>query len=182
MKKITKIKRPHIATLNEVTITRNGETAVIDYKDSVGGGVNLTIGEEIHQMSDEDILNCHNRCIATQLESMRNYKYVATEIPPGKPQVKYFERGYYWTPRGDVLRCQVGSDDNHETAILIDDQEFSMKEFGKMLSTFEGWGMRIIFVPEDETYKSPPIEIKDPAEDKTASILFSDDLIEAIDH
>lgn len=182
MKQVTKIKRPHIAKLDEVTITRDGETAIIDYKELGISGVNLTLGEEIYQMSDLDILNRHNECIYAQLESMRNYKHVATEIPPGKPQVEYFEQGYHWTPRGDVLRCEVGCDDDGETAILIDDQEFSMKEFGKMLSSFEGWGMRIIFVPEDETCQSPPIEIKDPCENKTASIMLSDESIAALNH
>ncbi len=182
MKKVTKIKRPHIAELGEITITRDGETAIIEYKEPGIGVTHLKIGKEIYQMSDEDVLNCHNDCISAQFESMRNYKYVATEIPPGKPQVEYFDRGCYWTPRGDVLRCEVSCDDNHETAILIDDQEFSMHEFGKMLSTFEGWGMRISFVPEDEIYKSPSIEIKDPNEDKIASIMLSDDLIKSVDH
>ena len=183
MKKVMKIKRPHIATLDEVTITRDGETAIIEYKEPGIGGVNLTIGKEIHQMTEEDILNCHNDCIHAQLESVRNYKYIATEIPPGKPQVEYSEGACYWTPRGNVLRCQVGFDsDNHEVAILIDDQEFSLKEFGKMLSTYEGWGMRVLFVPDDETYKSPPIEIKEPSESNTASIMLLDDSIEAIEH
>ncbi len=182
MKKVMQIKKPHIATLDEVRITRDGETAIIEYKEPGIGGVNLTIGKEIDQMTEEEILDCHNNCIHVQLETARNYKYIATEIPTGKPQVEYSEGACHWTPRGDVLRCQVGCDDNHETAILIDDQEFSMKEFGKMLSTYEGWGMRVIFVPEDETYKSPPIEIKDPNEDKAASIMISDDLIVANDH
>jgi hypothetical protein len=182
MKKITKTRRPHIATLDEVTITRDGEIAIIEYKEPEIAVVHLTIGKEIHQMTEEDILNCHNRCIQAQLESMRNYKYVATEIPPGKPQVEYSKGACYWIPRGDVLRCQVSWSNNHGTAILIDDQEFSMTEFGKMLSTYEGWGLRVIFVPEDETYKSPPIEIKDPNEDKTASIMLSDDFIDGCDH
>lgn len=57
MKQVTKIKRPHIAKLDEVTITRDGETAIIDYKELGISGVNLTLGEEIYQMSDLDILN-----------------------------------------------------------------------------------------------------------------------------
>lgn len=31
-----------------------------------------------------------------------------------------------------------------------------------MLTTFSGWGMRIVFVPEDELAKQPDIVIKDP--------------------
>ena len=37
--------------------------------------------------------------------------------------------------------------------------------------------MRIISVPEDETYQSPSIEIKDPDMDKAASIMISDDCV-----
>ena len=182
MKKFTKIKRLHIAKLDEVTITRDGETAIIEYKELGISAIHLKIGKDIIEMSEEDILNCHNAHIEAQLESARNFKYIATEIPPGKPQVKYFEPGAHWTPRGDVLRCEINWDSNYGTTIVIDDQEYSMTEFGKMLSTFEGRGMRIIFVPEDETYKSPPIEINDPDEDKTASLILLDDTTESVDH
>lgn len=181
MKKNTSFKRPHIATLDEITITREGETATIEYKEKGISGVHLTIGKEIDQMSDEDILKCHNDCIYAQLKFMRNYKYLATEIPPGKPQVEYFKQGAYWTARGDVLRCHVGYSEG-ETAIVIDDQEFTMNEFGKIISTFEGWGMRVTFVPEDETYKSPAIEIRDPSETKVGSIMLSDESVTTVEH
>ncbi len=88
----------------------------------------------------------------------------------------------HWAPRADVLRCEISWDSKNGTVILIDDQEYSMKEFGEMLSTREGWGMRIVFVPDDEIYKSPPIEIKDPNESKTPSVMLSDDSIEMIEH
>lgn len=182
MKKITKIKKPHIAKLDEVTITRDGDTAIIEYKDPGISTVHIKIGNKIENMRDEDILNCHNQCLDAQLESALNYKYIATEIPSGKPQVEYFEPGAHWTPRADVLRCEISWDSKNGTAILIDDQEYSLKEFGEMLSTREGWGMRIIFVPDDEIYKSPPIEIKDPNENKTPSVMLSEDPTEIVEH
>jgi hypothetical protein len=33
--------------------------------------------------------------------------------------------------------------------VEIDDREFTLEEFGKMLVTYAGWGMRIEFVPDD---------------------------------
>jgi hypothetical protein len=46
--------------------------------------------------------------------------------------------------------------------VNIDDREFTMAEFGRMIATYAGWGMRICFVPEDEVGKKPDIEVKDP--------------------
>jgi hypothetical protein len=44
----------------------------------------------------------------------------------------------------------------------IYEKELNLKEFGKLLSTCSGWGMRITFVPEDEPEKKPMIEIREP--------------------
>ncbi len=177
-----RLKRPYIASLNEVTITRADETAIIEYREKNVSSVNLTIGPQIHQMSDGDILNVHNHCIAAQLESMKEYQHVATEIPPGKSQIEYFKPGGYWTPRGDVLRCIIDSDENNETTIWIDNQEFCLKGFGKILSVFAGWGMRIIMVPEDETHQSPPIEIKEPDSQETGSFALSGEFTSKKEH
>jgi hypothetical protein len=48
--------------------------------------------------------------------------------------------------------------------IEIDDQEFTLEEFGTMLTTCSGWGMRLVFVPEDELDKQPDIVIREPAD------------------
>jgi hypothetical protein len=37
-------------------------------------------------------------------------------------------------------------------------------EFGRLLTTYAGWGMRIVFVPDDETHQKPTIRIGDPEE------------------
>src|SRR6266567_2588772 len=102
-----KPKRPYIAKMDEVIITRQGETAIIEYKEENVCCTHLVLGQKIHNMSDEDVLNCHNDCIYAQLESMKNYKHIAIEVPPGKPQLEYFTPGGYWTMRGDVLRCHI---------------------------------------------------------------------------
>ena len=177
-----KNKKRYVATFDEVSITRDGETAIIKYKETDIGETNLTIGPAIYNMSDQDILNLHNDMLLDQTELIKNYQYIATEIPPGKPQTEYFKPGGYWTPRGDVLRCEITSQDDGEAAILIDDKEFSMYEFGKLLSLYEGWGMRIIFVPEDEICQAPRIEIKDPDRKGSGSISIAPDFISRQDH
>ena len=36
------------------------------------------------------------------------------------------------------------------------------EEFGTMLTTFSGWGMRIVFVPDTDLEKRPVIVVRDP--------------------
>src|SRR4029453_17160245 len=82
------------------------------------------------------------------------------------PQIRYFERGDQSTPRGDVLRCEI--DDGGpggEPIIHIDDRELSWREFGRLLTTHAGWGMRIVFVPDDELDEEPRIEIREAEEE-----------------
>src|SRR5208337_1015132 len=70
---------------------------------------------------------------------------------------------YQWVPRGDVLRCIIddGGPDG-EVVIHIDDQELSLREFGRLLSVHAGWGMRIAFVPEEFISENPKVEIRKP--------------------
>ena len=44
--------------------------------------------------------------------------------------------------------------------------EFPLREFGRLLTTHAGWGMRIVFVPDDELEQLPSIEVREPAEDR----------------
>lgn len=159
-----RLKRPYIAELSEGIITRNGEYADIDYRDPTIGGVSLKLGPEVMLMSDEDILQQHNQILLAQQEAIANYVHEAVEIPVGKPQVEYSERCDQWVPRGDVLRCTIHDEEGRRAVIEIDDQEFTLEEFGTMLTTFSGWGMRIVFVPEDELAKPPDFVIGEPEE------------------
>ncbi|CAL7961454.1 conserved hypothetical protein [Gammaproteobacteria bacterium] len=163
-------QRPYVVEPDEVVVTRDGEMAIIEYKKENFGTTHLTIDPEIHNMSDEDIICCYNGCLYAQDELKRNDKYIATEIPVGKPQTEYSNTYCHWTMRGNILRCAISWKDN-ETTVLIDDKEFTMKQFGEMLSAYDGWGMRIIMVPEDEIHQTPPIMVKDPEEDENAILL-----------
>lgn len=159
-----------IVSMNEVKITReNGETAVFEYDDpSMGGGMNLTIGPEMLSMTDLEILEAHNDVVRKMKQMSDSYEHIAIEIPAGNPQIKYSKEAEQWTPRGDVLRCYIddGGDedeeDNSGTVIEIDDKRLSLKEFGRLLSTYAGWGMRVVFVPDDRLLETPEIIIQEP--------------------
>ena len=60
-----------------------------------------------------------------------------------------------------MLRCLVEDDENGQLVVGIDDQELSLEEFGRMLTTYAGWGMRIEFVPDDQLHRRPALEVRE---------------------
>jgi hypothetical protein len=157
-----KRKEQYIARLDEVIITRDGEDAVIRYKEEGIMTTHLKIGPEISSMSDEAILELFNDTLRAQAQLAAEYKHVAVEVPLGSPQIKYSARADQWSPRGAVLRCLVEDDENGQLVVGIDDQELSLEEFGRMLTTYAGWGMRIEFVPDDQLHRRPALEVREP--------------------
>lgn len=160
-------KRPRITRLDQVRIARDGETAIIEFRDPAFATTYLRIGPQIHQMSDEEILLAFNRTIAVQLRNRdESGEYIAVEIPAGNAQVEYRPgTGNRWVPRGGVLRCCIedgGGEDGLLPVIYVDDQEFTWDDFGRMLCTYAGWGMRIVFVPDDELDQTPKIAVREP--------------------
>jgi hypothetical protein len=100
--------------------------------------------------------------LRAQAKLAAEYKHIAVEVPLGSPQIEYHERSNQWTPRGSVLRCTLDSDEDNRALVQIDDQELAMAEFGRLLATYAGWGMRIEFVPEDEIHRRPRLEVREP--------------------
>ncbi|MFA6434886.1 MAG: hypothetical protein WCW52_09345 [Elusimicrobiales bacterium] len=148
-------------TLNEVKITREGDYAVFDYKDpNMGGGMRIKVGPKVKKMTRGELLELHNNIVREQIAMATRYKHEAIEIV-GRPQIEYSKQCSQWVTRGDVLRCVItcGNMDAREPAFEIDGKEFSLRELGAMLLTHEGWGMRIVFVPEDELHKTPKIKV-----------------------
>jgi hypothetical protein len=155
----TKLMKPE-----EVMITREGDYARIDYKNpSNGGGVNIHIGPKIQTMSDAEILALHNEWVSGIMTLRREYVHSVVEIPDTRPQISHSKSCDQWVPRGDVLRCVISSDDSQDRqpAIQIDDKMLSLEEFGRLLLTHDGWGMRIMFVPDDMICEQPEIEVND---------------------
>jgi hypothetical protein len=161
-----RMKKPRVARLDEVRITRGAEDAVIEYVEPNISSTRFTIGPQIQQMSDQEILDLFNDSLRAQEELAAAYEHVAVEIPPGKRQIRYFAAGDQWTPRGGVLRCEIddGGPDG-EPIIAIDDQELSWREFGRLLVTYAGWGMRIVFVPDDRIDEQSEVQMREPEND-----------------
>jgi hypothetical protein len=159
-----RIKQPRRASLDEVRITREGDTAIIENADPTISTAHLSIGPQLSSMSDDAILDVFNAIIEAQEILASEYDRPLTEIPPGRPQVRYMEGADQWVPRGEVLRCHTEDDEAGELVVYVDDQDLSLREFGRLLTTFAGWGMRIAFVPEDRLAQRPEIEVREPNE------------------
>lgn len=145
-------------TLKEVKITRDGDYAIFRYLDpGMGGGMNLKVGPRVKTMTLGELVKLHNEIVRERLALAARYKHEAIEIVGG-PQIEYSGQCSQWVPRGDVLRCIIDWRDG-EPAIEIDDTKLSWREFGEMLLTHEGWGMRLVFVPESELHKFPVIKV-----------------------
>ncbi len=160
-------KRPFVASLDQVRITRQGDTAIIEYADPLVGDMHFQIGPEIGVLSDQEILDLHNEDLLARQAMADAHEWVAVEVPLGLPQIRYAEAGDQWVPRGGVLRCVIddGGEDDNQAVIYIDDHELSLREFGRMLTTYAGWGMRIEFCPDDETHERPVLEVREPGPD-----------------
>ncbi len=157
-------KRPFVASLNQVHITRDGEIAIIEYADPDVWTTHFKLGPEVQALTDEEILDRWNRGVEATEDFMAEQAHVCVEIPAGRPQLRWAEGAQQWTPRGDVVRAVVMSGDKDAPAIEVDGKEMSWAEFGTAMSTYEGWGFRLCFVPEDEIHEPPAIVVRDPGE------------------
>ena len=119
--------------------------------------MNLKVGPRVRTMTLGELVELHNEIVQERLALAARYKHEAVEIVGG-PQIEYSEQCRQWVPRGDVLLCNFAGRDD-EPAIEIDETRLSWREFGEMLLTHEGWGMRIVFVPEGELHKTPRIKV-----------------------
>ena len=152
----------YIARLPEVIVTRDGDFARIECKEVDIAASLLKIGPEIREMSDSEIVEMHNETLRDKARRASEYKQVAVEMPLGSAQIEYFARCDQWVPRGTVLRCLIRDSLQGQLLIRVDEQDLRLKQFGKLLSTYEGWGMRIEFVPQEEVHRRPVVEVREP--------------------
>ena len=157
-----RLKRPRPASPDQVRITREGETAVIEHGDPSVRIVNLQVGPSLAAMTDAEVLELFNDMLEAQAEIAAGVDPTLTEIPPGLPQIEYNERSNQWVPRGQVLRCHIEDDAEDGTIVQIDDVELDLAAFGRMLQVFSGFGMRIAFVDEEDVTEEPEILVKEP--------------------
>ena len=156
-------RRPPVASLDEVTIRREGDDAIIDFHDPTIATTHFHIGPTVRRLSDRQILERFNEVVAEEASAARDAQHVAIEIPAGRPQIHYFPAAAQWAPRGGVLRCVVDdTGPDGEAVVHIDEQSLSLAEFGRLLCTYAGWGMRITFVPEDSLACAPRVEVREP--------------------
>ena len=158
-------KRPQPASPDQVRISREGETAVIEYADPSVRVVNLQVGRSLAEMTDAEVLELFNDMLEAQAEIAADVDPRLTEIPPGLAQIAYSERSDQWVPRGQVLRCHIEGDAEEGTIVQIDDVELDMAAFGRMLQVYCGFGMRIAFVDEEEVTEEPEIVVREPDDD-----------------
>jgi hypothetical protein len=154
--------KPKVRYLDEVTLTRDGDSARIEYKVGDIAATLLEIGPEIREMSDSEIVGLHNQVLRDKATQASEYKHVAVEVPLGSAQIEYFVRCDQWVPRGSVLRCLIRDGLHGQLLIRVDDQDLRLKQFGKLLTTYGGWGMRIEFVPQEEVHRRPVVEVREP--------------------
>jgi hypothetical protein len=101
-------RRPHRASPDEIKISRDGDDAIIAYADPNVATTHFRVGrEKLAGMTDADVLALWNGHLEARDRVMQEYEHVAVEVPPGRPQVRYFEQGDQWVLRGDVVRCVV---------------------------------------------------------------------------
>ncbi len=158
-------KKPRLASPDEVKIFRSGEEAIIAFADATTSTSHLRIGPHVHEMSDQAILDIFNDVMAAQDQLLAESENIVIELPPGRPQIKYSDFSGQWVPRGDLLRCHIddGGPDG-EVTVQIDDRELSLQEFGRLLVTHAGWGMRIAFVPNEMVEEEPEVQVREPHE------------------
>lgn len=158
-----RLKKPHVANPEEVRISREADAAIIEYIDPTVGSTRLMVGPRVHSMSDAEILEVFNNTVRARERAVAEHPNVVVELPAGTAQVRYFEKGDQWVPQGEVLRCVIEDGGvESEPTIWIDDREFTLQEFGRLLTTYSGWAMRIYFVPEERVHEEPRVEVRVP--------------------
>lgn len=151
-------KRQKVAFAKEVTIERRGETAVIEFLDQQYAGTYLTIGPKINNMTDADILRLYNEIVLGQQRMIAESR--PREMKEGLPQVGIDP--YYKTliTHSETLRCELTSGESHDELVVeIDDKKLSWNEFGKLISPYIGWAMRVQFLPAEQLADPPKPEI-----------------------
>lgn len=151
-------KRQKVAFAKEVTIERSGDTAVIEFHDPQYGGTNLTIGPGIKDMSDADILRLYNEIVLEQQRLIAESR--PTEMQEGMPQIGIHPYYKDLTTHSQTLRCELSSGKTHDELVVeIDDRKLPWKEFGKLISPYIGWAMRVQFLPSEQLVNPPESEI-----------------------
>ncbi len=96
---------------------------------------------------------------------MRHQSSSVMEHAPGTSAVLLLEEGELGA-EAIAKKFSTDGGPDCEATVWIDHQELSLREFGRLRVTHAGWGMRIVFVPDDEIDAMHPIEIREPDDDQ----------------
>lgn len=157
-----RFRRPSQSRIDQVHISRVGESAIIVYADPAYGTVHFTLGPEIDNLSDREILEMYNDVIAAQEAGIADPANRPVEIPKGRPQIEWQEDFQQWSARGHVLKCEVSDDQDGDLIVYIDDKELDADAFLQLIRPFAGWGMRITFMDESQIHDEPSVIVRDP--------------------
>jgi hypothetical protein len=128
-------KRPHVATLEEVTITRDGEYAIIAYADESVATTQYHIGaDRLARMTDEDILMLWNAGLATKEEDVRSRRDMGPALS-----------------RRNTVSCFINEPpaDPHHPFLQADGRTFTAMELAKLLGAHPGWTVRLELIPPE---------------------------------
>ncbi len=156
-----KPKKRYIARLDQVTITRKGSEAIIAYKEPAIPTTHLEFGENLRGVSDEEILASFNESLKDEANGVADYRHIAVETPLGSPQIRVNPKTNKACVHGNVLRCIVTEGDAGQVLLQIDERKLDMKEFGRLLESFLGWGVRMEFVPKNAIDRRPELQVRD---------------------
>lgn len=97
--------RPHVATPDEIRITRDGDFAIIAYVDESVETTQYRVGRELlAKMSDEDILTLWNAGLATSADdAVRSRRDMSTLLNGGSTLTCHVER-YPGAPNQPFIR------------------------------------------------------------------------------
>jgi hypothetical protein len=87
---MARFKKSHVATQDQVNIIRSGMTVLIEYRDPAVSSTSVTLGADALRLTDQEILARFNETIIAREHSVAASHHVAVEVPPGRPQIRYF--------------------------------------------------------------------------------------------
>jgi len=134
---VSKKRRPHVATPDEVRIERDGEFAIISYVDETIETTQYQVGaERLSRMTDEDILAVWNAGLATSADdawrSRRDMRGLLAS--------------------GSVLECVVSASPTspNEPFVRVGDRSYTAMELARLLGDHVGARITIEIDPTED--------------------------------
>lgn len=78
-----RLRRPHVASLDQVRITRKYDAAIIEYVEPGVSTTHFKLGRELQRMTDQEILDCFNEMIEAKRAPRRRVQACGDRNPAG---------------------------------------------------------------------------------------------------